>query len=159
MVQQTLQSSCNVSVLPDAGGGGAGGGTGAGGSGGGAPEYGATMYGSEGDDDDCKYHVHWSSTPIAENRDITFTVSATKKTDNSPLTGASPLAEVYLNSMHPAPNTNQTAVEGPAGTYKVGPIRFDAPGRWTVRFHFFENCVDLLPTSPHGHAAFYVDVP
>jgi hypothetical protein len=41
----------------------------------------------------------------------------------------------------------------------VGPIVFDQPGKWVVRFHFFENCDDLVEDSPHGHAAFYVQVP
>lgn len=31
-------------------------------------------------------------------------------------------------------------------------------GQWTVRFHFFDVCIDG-PTSPHSHAAFYVNVP
>ena len=74
-------------------GGGAGGGAGAGGMGAGGmgaggmgaggggdmPDVGATMVGSEGDDDDCKYHVAWTSTPVYENQDVTFTVTVTKK--------------------------------------------------------------------------------
>src|SRR5437016_2415814 len=34
------------------------------------PEYGATMVASEGDDDDCKYHLKWSSTPICQNASV-----------------------------------------------------------------------------------------
>ena len=124
-----------------------------------APEFGATMYGTEGDDDDCKYHVTWSSSPIYENDNVFFTVVATALVDNSVVTGANIYAEVYLNDTHPAPPTNQSAVESPPGTYKVGPIQFDEPGEWTVRFHLFENCLDYSPESPHGHAAFYVEVP
>ena len=45
------------------------------------------------------------------------------------------------------------------GTYVVGPIVFPRSGRWVFRFHFDENCLDLAPDSPHGHAAFWVDVP
>ena len=123
------------------------------------PEFGATMYGTEGDDDDCKYHVTWSSTPIYENDDVYFTVVATALIDNSAVTGANIFAEVYLNDTHPAPPTNQVAVESPVGTYKIGPIQFDAPGEWTVRFHLFENCLDYADDSPHGHAAFFLDVP
>lgn len=133
---------------------------------GGGSDYGDTMYNAEGDDDDCKYHVKWSSTPIGENRDVTFTVTATTKTDGMPAgsgTGAGAdanvLAEVYLSDTHPAPNTDQVSDETSPGTYSVGPIRFDAPGRWTVRFHFYEACTDVADDSPHGHAAFYVDVP
>jgi hypothetical protein len=49
--------------------------------------------------------------------------------------------------------------EGPPGTYVTSPVTFDAPGEWTIRFHFFEQCADVLPSSPHGHAAFFVNVP
>ena len=141
--------------------------TGDGGTGGDmTPDYGPTMDDSSGDDDDCKYHVSWTSTPIGENRDVTFTVVATTKTDGKPLgssTGAgadaNPLAEIYLNDTHPAPNTNQVATETTPGTYTIGPVQFDAPGNWTVRFHFYEVCSDVADDSPHGHAAFYVQVP
>jgi hypothetical protein len=122
------------------------------------PDYGPTIYGTEGDDDDCKYHVKYTVSPIYENWDVTFTVTATKTVDGTPLTGASPRAEVYLDDKHPAPNTGSTATETSPGTYSVGPIQFDAPGRWTVRFHFYEDCSDLSELSPHGHAAFYIDV-
>ena len=122
-------------------------------------DYGPTQYNQEGDDDDCKYHMKWTATPIYENYDVTFTLTVTQLVDGSPLTGADPLAEVYLNDTHPAPVTNQTATETSPGVYDIGPIQFDAPGQWTVRFHVYENCLDLLEVSPHGHDAFYVDVP
>src|SRR4051812_30393751 len=59
-----------------------------------ADDYGDTMSGSEGDDDDCKYHVRWTSTDVAESQDVTFRVVVTKKTDESALTGANPAVEV-----------------------------------------------------------------
>jgi hypothetical protein len=151
--QATSQSVCGLTAPADAG-------TDAG-TGGSASAYGVTMFNAEGDDDDCKYHVAWTSTPIGEGRFVTFNVVATTKTDGKPLTGAAPMAEVYLNTIHPAPNTtpDQSPTEGPPGTYAIGPIEFDAPGQWTVRFHFYEVCSDISPESPHGHAAFYVDVP
>lgn len=143
------------------GGGGAGGKGGAGGSAGGAGgsmgDYGPTNYGMEADDDDCKYHVVWTSTPVCENSGVTFTVTVTAKADGKPVTGASPIAEVFLNDKHPSPMTGSSS-EGPPGTYQVGPIVFDAPGEWTVRFHLFETDCDT-DDSPHGHAAFYIDVP
>jgi hypothetical protein len=51
--------------------------------------------------------------------------------------------------------------ETPAGSgaYTIGPVVFDQPGLWTIRFHLHENCADLLPDSPHGHAAYYINVP
>jgi hypothetical protein len=148
--QTTSQTDCQFRPPPDAAGTT---GPDAG------PEYGATMYGTEGDDDDCKYHVTWTASPIYENYDVYFTVVATALVDNSVVTGANIYAEAFLNDTHPAPPTNQTANENPPGTYKVGPIQFDEGGEWTVRFHLFENCLDYADDSPHGHAAFYVDVP
>ena len=128
---------------------------------GGAPagSYGPTLFNSEADDDDCKYHVKFTSTAVYENTDVTFNVVATQKADGGPATGSNVVAEVYLNSTHPAPNSNQKAVESPPGTFAVGPVRFDAPGQWTVRFHLHEDCADVLPDSPHGHIAFYLNVP
>ncbi len=143
---------------------------GAGADAGGGAQYGDAEYNAEGDDDDCKYHVKWSSTPVRLGADVTFTVSVTTKngtpapTRPVPGEGAGGLntvrAEVFLTDTHPAPNTKQTSPEtATQGTYTVGPIRFDAAGKWTVRFHFHESCEDLLPDSPHGHAAFFVQVP
>ena len=124
-------------------------------------DYGATMYGHEGDDDDCKYHVEWKSTDIYENYYATFTMSATRLTDGKPATGSETYLEVFLNDKHPAPNTNPEPMtkEDPPGTYTTTPIEFDAKGKWTVRFHLFEECTDVSDESPHGHAAFYIDVP
>ncbi len=151
IVQSTSPAACHPDAgLPD----------------GGAQEcpYGPTMLNTEADDDDCKYHVTWSSTPICENQDVTFTVTATHKTDGSALTGANGVIEAFTGnqpctSNHPAPNSNQATTEGPPGTYKIGPVRFDVSGQWTVRFHFFQDCDDVTPDSPHGHAAFLVNVP
>ena len=139
-----------------AGGMGAGG-MGAGG-GGDMPDVGATMFGSEGDDDDCKYHVAWTSTPVYENQDVTFTVTVTKKVEGVPAEGAKSYVEVFLDETHPAPNSDPMTHETAPGVYTIGPVRFDARGQWTTRFHFFGDCVDG-ETSPHGHAAFFVSVP
>jgi hypothetical protein len=122
-------------------------------------DYGDTMDGSEGDDDDCKYHVTWSSSTVAENQDVTFQVVATNKTDEKPVTGAQTALEVFLDDMHEAPPTAQATVESPPGTYTIAPFQFDKPGKWTIRFHFFEECTDVSEESPHAHAAFYVNVP
>ena len=142
IVQPTSMSSCNVA------------------SDGGAGDYGDTLYNASADDDDCKYHVSWTSTSVCEGTGgVQFTVVATNKTDGSPLTGAAMEAEVFLNTTHPSPTPFVTSTEGPPGTYVTKGAVFDAPGQWTVRFHFFENCLDGLDDSPHGHAAFYVNVP
>jgi hypothetical protein len=166
-------ASCNF--IPDGGGGG-GGGSGGGDAGpmptpgpcdenGTDGAYGSTMYGTEGDDDDCKYHVSYTVTPLCESNGTYFVVTASDLAGGAPLTGASTFAELCLNDTHPGPNVDtsppvgeQQVVEGPPGTYTVGPIQFDAPGKWTVRFHFNAFCCDA-PGSPHGHAAFFVNVP
>ena len=142
-------------TVPDAGvaDGGAADGGGTGGS-----DFGDTMFNAEGDDDDCKYHLTWTASAICENSDVTFTVTATHKADGSAVTGATPSAEVFLGNAHPAPNSNQKSTELGGGRYSIGPVRFDLAGQWTVRFHFFETCHDSVE-SPHGHAAFFVNVP
>lgn len=122
------------------------------------PDYGPTMYNAEGDDDDCKYHVSWSANTTQENKGVAFNVHANWLFNGQPLTGAYTYAEVFLNDTHPAPNTNQGVLELVPGEYTITPIEFDAPGQWTVRFHFYENCDDA-GNSLHGHAAFYVNVP
>lgn len=120
-----------------------------------------TSYGSEGNDDDCKYHVSFTNTCIKLNQPVSFTVQLAHKSDGTPATGAAPShPEIFLaDGSHPSPSNRFTAPEGPPGTYQIGPIVFDRSGRWVVRFHFFEECSDIPEDSPHGHASFYIDVP
>jgi len=125
----------------------------------GAPDYGPTNYNAEADDDDCKYHVSFTQTPVQENANVTFTVTAVYLTNGQPATGANTLTEVYLNDTHPAPNSGTATTETSPGVYSIGPIVFDEPGQWTVRFHLHENCQDATDDSPHGHAAFFISVP
>ena len=124
-----------------------------------APEVGVTMYNTSGNDDDCKYSVSFTVTTVRQGQDVSFMVMVNDATSQAPITGANVRAEVYLSDTHPAPNSGTTTTEEAGGMYTVAPVRFDASGRWTVRFHVFENCSDLLEDSPHGHAAFYIDVP
>jgi hypothetical protein len=124
----------------------------------GGDDYGETLYNAEGDDDDCKYHVKWTATEVGQNKDVTFNIVATNKSDNTPLTGAPIRLEVFQGDTHPGPNTDQKTTESPNGTYAVGPVKFDTAGKWTVRFHFHEECNDS-ETSQHGHVAFFVQVP
>jgi len=159
-------ASCSVTTLPDAGAAEEDGGQ--------TPqEMPATEYNAEGDDDDCKYHVSFTTTPAVKlNTNITFKVTVTKKADGTPATGAvnaqgdGVAIEGYVDStttVHVLPNTTPatTASETPAGSgvYTIGPIKFDASGRWIVRFHLYETCTDVLEDSPHGHVAFFFDVP
>jgi len=148
--QPVDQAACDP-VLPDAGPGEVDAGED-------GPDYGETLFGTEGDEDECKYRVTWSSTPICQNVDVTFTVNALEKVDDSAVTGAMPYIEAFLDDMHPAPNTDPNFTDKGGGTYNIGPIQFNAAGRWTVRFHFFGDCADT-EGSPHGHVAFFVDVP
>lgn len=124
-----------------------------------ASDYGATMYNSAGDDDDCKYYVSWTANPIKENADTTFTVTAVRLADMMPATCAGIRPDIELSINHGAPAPKNPSTEIAPGIYQVGPIKFDAPGTWTVRFHLFEECSDSQEDSPHGHAAFYVQVP
>ena len=118
---------------------------------------------SSAQDDDCKYNVSFSVDCLELNKPATFTVKVEKRAaPGGPMTGDDPKSpEVYLadNPSHITPSNKIEAPEGPAGTYKVGPVVFDESGRWVVRFHFNEECSDTPEDSPHGHVAFYVDVP
>jgi hypothetical protein len=127
-------------------------------AGAGTTEYGDTLFNSEGEDDDCKYHVSWTSTAICENANVTFSLKVTAKASGSPVTGATPDLEVFLTDTHPGLVSNQASKETSAGNYTIGPVKFDAKGQWTIRFHLFPTGCDQ-PTSPHGHAGFYVSVP
>jgi hypothetical protein len=135
--------------------------------------YGDTQFGQEGDDDDCKYHVAWTSTPICEGAGgVIFTVTATNLTDGTAATGIPHgiVTEPFIPSIadaacddrttHPGPSTGGLLVETPSGSgIYVGSVVFDAPGDWTLRFHLHEECFDVLPDSPHGHIAFHIAVP
>lgn len=127
-------------------------------------DYGPTMYGAAGNDDDCKYYISWISTPIKEHVDTYFTVTALRLADMKPATCAGIITDVTLDapdggiSFHGLPGTPPSPEIAP-GVYRVGPLPFDAPGIWTVRFHLFEECGDSREDSPHGHAAFFVNVP
>jgi hypothetical protein len=140
---------------------------------GGSCPYNMTVFGQESDDDDCKYHVKWSSTSICEQTTpgvgaVNVKVVVTHEGDGSPLTGANTVVEFFTTtpgdadcdnmSVHPGFNSGVTLTEGPPGTY-TGPLYFDAPGQWTMRFHFHEECADIFPDSPHGHAAYHLTVP
>lgn len=126
--------------------------------GGGGDDYGATMYNASGDDDDCKYAVAWTSSPIRVGADVIFTVTATRTEDGAPARCATVRPEIFLSIAHGTPAPRAAPVESPPGTYEIGAVKFDAPGLWTVRFHLYESCTDA-PDSPHGHAAFFVNVP
>ncbi len=127
-------------------------------------EYSATQYAMKGTDDDCKYDVSWTSTDVCEGGDsgVYFTVTASTRTDGKPLTGANPYIEAVQSCLYPAPNPKSPAKTETTdlgnGSYKIGPIVFNRPGDWVVRFHFYGDCGDT-ETSPHGHAAFFVTVP
>ena len=140
-------SVCHVVDTSDAGAGEAG-----------ASDFGETMYGMEGDDDDCKYHVKWSATSLCQDEDVYFTIDLTYKADGKPVKGAMPEPDITLNATVPADTAAAEAEETSAGHYRLGPVRFPQPGDWTVRFHFSDSCTDS-ETSPHGHAAFFVTIP
>jgi hypothetical protein len=129
--------------------------------GGAAPEEEIPLYNSEGYDDACKYHVSWTSTPIRKNELVTFTLALDGLDPAGPVKGADIDTDAFLGDAHVAPNTGSTSSESPAdsGKYKVGPIKFDESGEWTVVFHFFEGCADQPADTPHGHIGFRINVP
>jgi hypothetical protein len=118
------------------------------------------LFNAEGYDDDCKYHVSYTSTEIRRNVDVTFTVTIASLSPAAPATGAQPYEEITLNGSHVSPS-DPKAVETPAGSgiYKIGPVKFDRAGQWIVRFHMFGDCSDAPADSPHAHVAFRIDVP
>jgi hypothetical protein len=124
-------------------------------------DYGPTRYNNESYDDDCKYHVSWTSTPIRKNEPVTFTVTVVGLATGAPITGegVDEVEAFTTEGVHVNPDHDTTFRSKGAGVYEVGPITFDQSGSWTVRFHIFENCSDAPADSPHGHAAFYIDVP
>jgi len=117
--------------------------------------------GREADDDDCKYRVKFENTCITLNQPVTFTLTLTRKEDGKPGAGAVPrYPEVYFaDDGQLSPTNDYTALEGPPGTYTISPFVFNRVGRWVVRFHYFEECSDIPEDAPHGHTAFYIDVP
>jgi hypothetical protein len=122
-------------------------------------DYGDTMQGTEGDDDDCKYHVSFTVTPVCSVDGSTFTVTVTNTTTGKPVTGAAARIEATLADDSAIAKNTGTTTEKAGGVYEIGPVKFGHSGKWVVRFHFFEQCSDAPEDSPHGHAAFYVDVP
>jgi hypothetical protein len=146
-------ASCSVTFTSGSGSGADGGVT--------STDYGPTMYGSAGNDDDCKYYLSWTATPITENTDTFFTVTAIRLADMKPATCAGIRPDVSLKdnpTVGAIPPPNPSPEIAP-GVYKVGPTKFTQAGIWEVRFHLFENCSDSQQDSPHGHAAFFVQVP
>ena len=126
--------------------------------GGGSSDYGDTLSNATGYDDDCKYQLSWTATPVAVGKDVTFTVTATRLSDGKPAHCAGVSAEAFLDNT-PAVPTRASSEMGSSGKYAVGPLRFPQSGQWTVRFHLYEECSDSMEDSPHGHVAFFVNVP
>ncbi len=178
VVQTVSETDCHPTAaqIAEAGGGGDDGGGDDGGAAASGCDYGDTLFGHDAYDDDCKYHVTWTSTPICEgNLGVTFTVTVNNNATGAPVTDI-PAAEGMIVEAFITPsldaacdnvalNNHVSPAGGPlyqtsstSGVY-TGRVVFDAPGLWTVRFHIHEECDDLFDDSPHGHAAFHVTVP
>jgi hypothetical protein len=127
---------------------------------GGDEEVPEVHYNAEADDDDCKYHVSFTTTAVRRNENVTFTVTASLLAGaKGPVTGANVGIEGEIPvPLSVLPNNGTTTRESSPGVYTVSPVKFDKPGRWTITYHLFETCHDLVD-SPHGHASFYIDVP
>jgi hypothetical protein len=133
--------------------------------------YGDTLYNASGADDDCKYDVTWSATAIQKNQPFTLTVTATNKTTGAPLDtitdqapGKPALSRIEpfmpCEPSHLAPTSDYEApvTRLDPGKFSVGPVVFDESGRWVIRYHLYEECLNNV-TTPHAHIAFFVDVP
>jgi hypothetical protein len=128
---------------------------------GGAEEPAPVRYNAEADDDDCKYHVSFStSAPVALNSAVFFTAKVTRKSDGKPASwGAMDALEVLTEDMSHPVDVKDPPVQGPLGTAKFGPVKLDRRGKWIVRFHIHEECTDNDEASQHGHVAFFINVP
>jgi hypothetical protein len=130
-------------------------------------DYGPTLENQESDDDECKYHIKWTSTPVCQG-DVIFTATLTNLADGSPAAGVP--SGLYLESFQPRnpkapcdvdeqhPGQPAYLSEKAPGVYE-GVVPFDATGLWTIRFHIHNECTAVRPDSPHGHAAFRLTVP
>jgi hypothetical protein len=116
-------------------------------------------YNAESDDDDCKYHVSFTATPIRVNQNVTFVVTVTDLAGaKGPVTMAAANLQGTLDNSVAIANTDPKTTESPPGTYTITPVKFPKSGQWVITYHLFESCMDL-EDSPHGHASFYIDVP
>jgi hypothetical protein len=146
MVQKTNPAVCEYKAPADAGA---------------EPEETPELrFNAESDDDDCKYHISFTTTPVSKNADVSITLKVTMKDGGGPAKEADPEVNIITaDDKHIAPETTPTVVESPDGTYKIGPVKFDQSGRWKLIFHLYEECSDIPKDSQHGHASFWFDVP
>jgi len=114
--------------------------------------------GTESADYDCKYNVAYALECTDGATTISITLTSRASPD-MPLTGAAPVIEAILGAAHPLPNPSPVTTEVGNGVYKISGVHFDMAGKWTVRFHFFETCLDTEETSKHAHVAFWLNVP
>jgi len=115
-------------------------------------------WGSAAADDSCKYDLAFSTTPITRGADVEFPLTATSRDDAAFVGGAQPVVEVTPPTGTPLPTSGQQWSEDPGGFYRVGPVRFDEPGRWRVTVRLFPQC-STLGASPRAQATFWLDVP
>lgn len=120
----------------------------------------AVRFNASADDDECKYHLSFTTTAVKKDSNFTVTVVATRKADGQPASAADIEVEaVTADKTHVAPDLMPKTTEGPLGTYKIGPLRLDRTGRWIATFHLYEECTEVAKDTPHGHASFHFDVP
>ena len=124
---------------------------------GGEEMYPPAHSGTVADDDECKYHVVYGVSPCQPDGVFTLNLTLTSRVTGMPVTGAMPSIEADLDG-HPLPNPAPVATEVGMGEYKISGVRFDMEGAWTVRFHFFEMCLETDENTKHGHVAFTVIV-
>jgi hypothetical protein len=123
---------------------------------GGEEDYPGPHSGTTSDDDDCKYDVSYG-VACEPGGLSTFTVSLKSRVTGMGVPGANPSIEAsFDDTPHPLPNTPKpVTTDLGMGNYKIAGVPLDKEGGWTVRFHFFEQCLESENTK-HGHVAFTV---
>jgi hypothetical protein len=113
----------------------------------------------EADDDDCKLHVAWTTEGLCVDGGVLLQLIATEKATGTPARDAHPFVDGYLIDQPTIAIdvSQQGSLETAPGMYRIGPIRFPAPGRWVVRFHMYDTC-HASQASPRAVLPFFADL-
>lgn len=110
------------------------------------------------DDDRCEFRTVIVPVCTGNGRSLYFDADLSTMEGGAVPPGAEPYVEAFSGPTHLAPSTG-TSTEMSTGHYRIGPVVFDVPGRWTVTIHFYGTCRDDLVNSPHGHVTLTLQVP
>jgi hypothetical protein len=133
----------------------------------GETSYGPPLFNGKGDDPACKYNLELEALSWQRDADVEMSVAVGDLStigfsdwpDGDWVVGADAIARISHDGINFSPTPGLPSTEVSPGIYRFAPVRFTAPGRWTVRVDLFPSCTDALADSPATHAAFYVDMP